>query len=100
MNLQIGKAYKLSSGLLVRLQGVSRGIVHYAEGEVKHFVEISFRVIGTTDEFVVRSPLSEMLPNKTPDDKQRITAIAEAIVQGTPISPSAPHAPKASPRAP
>ena len=92
MNLQIGKAYRLKSGLLVRLQGVSRGLVHYAEGEVKHFVEISFRVIGTLDEFVVRSPLIEMLPNRTPEDKQRITTIAEAIVQGSPISPSAPRA--------
>jgi len=93
MNLQIGKAYKLKSGLLVRLQGVSRGLVHCAEGEVKHFVEISFRVIGTTDEFVVRSPLSEILPNRTSDDKQRITTIAEAIVQGTSISLTLPRAP-------
>ena len=93
MNLQIGKAYKLKSGLLVRLQGLSRGLVHYAEGEVKHFVEISFRVIGTTDEFVVRSPLIEILPNRTSEDKQRVTAIAEAIVQGTSIPLTLPRVP-------
>jgi len=97
VNLQIGKAYKLKSGLLVRLQGVSRGLVHHREGEVKHFVEISFRVIGTFDEFAIRTPLNEILLNRTSDDKQRLLAIAEAIVQGTPISPSAPRAPATPP---
>ena len=92
MNLQIGKAYRLKSGLIVRLQGLSRGLVHHADGEVKHFVEISFRVIGTLDEFVVRTPLVEILPNKSSDDKQRIMNVAEAIVQGTPIPLTAPHA--------
>ena len=97
MNLQIGKAYKLKSGLLVRLQGLSRGLVHHADGEVKHFVEISFRVIGTLDEFVVRAPLIEILPNKTSDDKQRIMAVAEAIVNGSSIPLTSPHALPPSP---
>jgi len=99
MKLQIGKVYRMKSGMLARLQGVSRSIVHHRENEVRHFVEVSFHVVGAGefDAFKVILPLDEILPHKTTDDKERIKAIVEAIVQGTLIPLTAPHAPATPP---
>lgn len=94
MNLQIGKVYRMKSGMLARLQGISRSIVHHRENEVRHFVEVSFRVIGAGefDTFKVIIPLNEILPHKTADDKERIKAVVEAIANGSPVPLTAPHA--------
>jgi len=94
MNLQIGKIYRMKDGGLARLQGVSRSIVHHRKGEVRHFVEVSFHRIGE-DEFHTFScvtPLNEILPDKSSEDKQRIMGVVEAIANGTPIPLTAPHA--------
>ena len=90
MNLQIGKVYKLKTGMLCRLQGISRSIVHHRENEVRHFVEVSFQAIGplhlyTPEDFKVILPLNEILRNRTSDDKQMLMNVADAIANGSSI---------------
>ena len=88
MKLQIGKAYKLKSGLLVRLQGLSRSITRGTlDGSIRHFVELSFQDLSDKSCYVVRVPFDERLK----PEAEIATKIVEAIVNGSPIPVSEPR---------
>jgi len=92
MKYEIGKVYKTEGGLLVKLHGVSRGVVHYSDNEVKHFVEMSFRVLGELHQFHMKVPFVEVVPHESAAEKEAVSEAVEAIVQGTPVKPIVPHA--------
>jgi len=100
MRYQIGKAYRTEGGLLVKMQGMSRGVVLQSNDKVKHFVEMSFRVLGELNQFHIKVPFAEIVPHESAAEKEAVSKVIEAIVQGTPVKPIAPHAPTTSPEAP
>jgi len=100
MKYQIGKVYRTEGGLLVKMQGISRGLVLQSDDKVKHFVEMSFRVLGELSQFHIKVPFVEIVPHSSAAEKEAVSKVIEAIVQGSPVSPIAPHAPTTSPEAP
>jgi len=85
MKYEIGKVYKTESGMLVRLQGVSRGVVRYSDSEVKHFVEMSFRILGELNQFHIKVPFVEVVPHESAAEKEAVSKVIEAIVNGSSI---------------
>ena len=84
--IAFGKTYKMPSGLYVKLQGVSRSLVLMNEG-VKHFVEISFNVIGDAQGYVCRTPVAEIFPK----GDAKIDELMKFILSGPRLLESAPR---------
>jgi len=96
MRYQIGKAYRTEGGLLVKMQGISRGVVLQSDDKVKHFVEMSFRVLGELSQFHIKVPFVEIVPHSSAAEKEAVSKVIEAIVAGTPVHAIGPRSPSGS----